>query len=142
MDRIRNFSFHSAIATPIAFGDKGSCPIDQQPAASFNIDPATGRPSDLMTSVMRAQGLERDKLLAGLQEYKSEFLPADMSDADAIKFAQPRLCQLPSELAEFQEGLIKMQIDEEKAAEMENERKKFLDMLDKEKETKVESKSE
>lgn len=84
------------------FGSKNSVPIDQTPSIEQNIDPATGFPLTSMQLIMRAQDLsDRRHLVESLQGFKEDFLPDDINDVDALKYAKPRLAQLPSELAEY-----------------------------------------
>lgn len=98
--------------TKPVFGDKDSCPICQNPAQDFNIDAATGRPMEDITSLIRASDdLEARRIVNAMPEFKSENLPEDMSDADAIKFMKPSLCQLPSELKRFHESIGQFLID-------------------------------
>ena len=88
--------------TKPVFGDNDSCPICQNPAQDFNIDAATGRPMEDITSLIRASDdLEARRIVNAMPEFKSDNLPDDMSDADAIKFMKPSLCQLPSELTTY-----------------------------------------
>lgn len=138
MDRIsKRTIFHPTMVRCSKFGEKGSTPIDQQPVAKFNIDPLTGRPLSDMTAILRAQGLEQRQLLSSLQEYKSEFLPDDISDDEALKYYQPRLCQLPSELAELSERITDQRIKEQQDKDLfeaeEAERKKQLELEDQKK---------
>ena len=135
MDRISlNVVFHNTCVGRVKFGTSDSVPVDQQPCASFNFDPASGRPISDITAILRAQGLDKQRLLADLQEFKSEFLPADMSDTDALKYAIPRLCQLPSELAEFQEELTRQKLADSERLEREKRIKSLLDSADVKKE--------
>ena len=98
--------------TKPVFGDNDSCPICQNPAQDFNIDAATGRPMEDITSLIRASDdLEARRIVNAMPEFKSDNLPDDMSDADAIKFMKPSLCQLPSELKRFHESIGKFIID-------------------------------
>lgn len=98
----------------VRFGEKGSVPIDQTPSQSFNIDPNTGRPmSDIQKLVKMQNVAEQQAAFAGLSEFKSNFLPSDIKDEDALKFMCPRLSQLPSELLSFREGLVKAKIAEQ-----------------------------
>ena len=108
--------------TKPVFGDKDSCPICQNPAQDFNIDAATGRPMEDITSLIRASDdLEARRIVNEMPEYKSDNLPDDMSDADAIKFMKPSLCQLPSELKRFHESIGQLMID--KKQELDNKLK-------------------
>lgn len=94
------------------YGDNDSCPICQNPAQDFNIDAATGRPMEDITSLIRASDdLEARRIVNSMPEFKSENLPDDVSDADAIKFMKPSLCQLPSELKRFHESIGQFMID-------------------------------
>lgn len=125
MDRIsKSTRFHRTMSIPVKYGTLDSVPIDQQACKGFNIDPLTGRPVYDMTAIIRSQGLEQQRLLADLSEFKAQFLPDDISDADALKYLKPRLCQLPSEMAEYQEAIVKARLKEkEDAARMEEEEK-------------------
>lgn len=114
MDRIsKNVSFHPSVMISNKYGVGDSVPIDQQAAKEFNYDLASGRPLSDITAVIRAQGLDKQRLLADMTEFKAEFLPDDISDADVLKYAVPRLTQLPSELAEYQAALTKARLEEE-----------------------------
>lgn len=121
MDRVVNFNFvpHPSISDEVVFGTKDSCPIDQSPVQSFNIDPDTGNPMSTIDVILKAQGLEQRKALEMLTEYKSSFLPDNISNEQALKYAVPRLCQMPSELAEWQESITQkeLEIAEQKANE-------------------------
>ena len=98
--------------TKPVFGDNDSCPICQNPAQDFNIDAATGRPMEDITSLIRASDdLEARRIVNAMPEFKSDNLPDDMSDSDAIKFMKPSLCQLPSELKRFHESIGQFMID-------------------------------
>lgn len=94
------------------FGDHDSCPICQTPAQEFNVDAATGRPMEDITALIRASDdLEARRLVNAMPEFKSDSLPENMSDSDAIKFMKPSLCQLPSELKRFHESIGQFIID-------------------------------
>lgn len=94
------------------YGDIDSCPISQTPAQDFNIDASTGRPMEDITSLIRASDdLEARRIVNAMPEFKSDNLPDDVSDADAIKFMKPSLCQLPSELKRFHESIGQFLID-------------------------------
>lgn len=98
--------------TKPVFGDPDSCPISQNPAQDFNIDSATGRPMEDITSLIRASDdLEARRIVNAMPEFKSDNLPDDMSDSDAIKFMKPCLCQLPSELKRFHESIGQFMLD-------------------------------
>lgn len=133
MDKITNnfkrygFTDRMRSLCRIEFGEDGSCPIDQTPAKEFNIDPTTGRPYSDISLIMRAQSnLQQKQMLAELQEFKSEFLPKDISDEDAVKFQRPRLCQSPSELAQFQEAVTSYNLEQAEKARNEAERQQLL----------------
>lgn len=113
------------------YGKGDTCPIDQQPVAKFNIDPATGRPMSDLTAVLRSQGLDRERLLANLEEFRSEFLPDDISDSDALKYQNPRLCQMPSELAEYSEFVTQKRLEEKKKLDDAKEFELFKESLKK-----------
>lgn len=100
----------------VRFGEKGSVPIDQTPAQSFNLDPATGRP---MSDIQRLTKLQDNYALqtqfAQLKEFKTQFLPDDVSNEDALKFMCPRYSQLPSELLEYRDNLLRDHLSKEQA---------------------------
>lgn len=124
MDRVNyNFRPHPSIVIGVAFGEDDSLPFDQQGVQKFNIDPATGCPLSDITAILRSKdNLDGQRLLASFEQYKSEFLPEDISDEDALKYYQPARCQMPSELAELQERILRERIEEEaKQKEFENE---------------------
>lgn len=135
----------SSLVTFADYGEKGTCAIDQTPAKEFNIDPLTGRPISDITSILRSKDADAERIIKGLTEYKAEFLPADISNEEALKFYQPRLCQLPSELAELNEVYTKKQLDEmsekKRLEELEKLRADFDKSEDESKESKEESKS-
>ena len=98
--------------TKPVFGDNDSCPICQNPAQDFNIDASTGRPMEDITSLIRASDdLEARRIVNAMPEFKSDNLPDDMSDSDALKFMKPSLCQLPSELKRFHQSIGQLVID-------------------------------
>lgn len=98
--------------TDPVFGDPDSCAICQNPSQDFNVDAATGRPMEDITSLIRASDdLEARRIVNAMPEFKSDSLPDDMSDEDAIKFMKPSLCQLPSELTRFHESIGKFMLD-------------------------------
>lgn len=118
MDTIsKNVSFHPSVMISNKYGVGDSVPIDQQAAKEFNYDLSTGRPLSDITAVIRAQGLDKQRLLADMTEFKAEFLPDDISDVEVLKYAVPRLTQLPSELAEYQEALSKARLEEKEQQE-------------------------
>lgn len=111
-----NFDYtrHQRI-TAVNFGEKGSVPIEQAPAKDFNLNPDTGRPmSDIQRLVRVQNDVAMQAAFSQLQEFKANFLPADTSDADALKFVCPRLSQLPSELLAYRDGLTKYQLEQER----------------------------
>ena len=135
MDRICKLTrFHRSMALSVPYGTLDSVPIDQQAVKGFNIDPMTGRPVYDMTAVIRSQGLEQQRLLAELDEFKAQFLPEDVTDEVAVKYLKPRLCQLPSELAEYQETIVKARLQEKEDAarkeEEENAAKEYEELLE------------
>lgn len=100
--------------TSCAFGAGDSTPIDQTPARNFNIDPASGRVMPEILSIIRTQDSQRQmQLLSALDDFKSSYLPSDVSDSDALRFMCPRLCQLPSQLADFQANLAMMRLEKD-----------------------------
>lgn len=139
MDRIRkNMVPHPSISTTFKYGDKGTCPIDQQGVQRFNIDPTTGRPILDLTVVLRSQGLEQQKMLAELGEFKATYLPEDISNEDALKYYKPRLCQLPSELAEYNEMLTKQALDEQAKKKSAEEQRLLFEQLEEEEKQRLE----
>lgn len=108
----------------VKFGDGDSVPINQDPSKEFNIDPSTGRPMQQITALLRAQkASEQMAILDGLEEFKSNYLPDDMSNEDAIRFMMPRYCQLPSQVAEFAAN-FKAEADIKKLNEMKADEEK------------------
>lgn len=104
----------------VKFGDKGSVPINQGPSKDFNIDPHTGRPMQQITALLHAQSAaEQMALFSGLEEFKSNYLPDDISNEDAIRFMMPRYCQLPHQISEFSANLAA----EEQAKKLEKAKK-------------------
>lgn len=133
MDRInKNFCFHDSLLEVVKYGEKDSVPIDQQPAQSFNIDPMTGRPMSDITAILRAKGSEQNNLLSNLEEFKADYLPEGISDADALKYYKPRLCQLPSELAEYSEKVTSERLEEAKKAKELAEQEELFKKLEEE----------
>lgn len=116
---------HHIISTKVRYGDKGSCPIDQTPAKDFNVDPHTGRPmSDIQRLVHIQNDLQLASEFAQLQEFKPKYIDKEMSDADALKYAIPRMCQLPSELLDFRVKQAKELLDKQNAKnELERQKK-------------------
>lgn len=114
----RNFSsigyVKSQCLDPVVYGERDSCPINQAPAMEFNIDPSTGRPMSSITSIIRSQdAVEQQAAFAQLNEFKSAFLPADIDNETAFRYAFPSRCQLPSEIASINEHFVKMRMEEE-----------------------------
>lgn len=121
MDRI-NFSLVNDISpelvTSFDYGHGDTVPIDQTPAKSFNIDPKTGRPMSDLTALLKAQPLDRERLLANMEEFRADYAlkpdatPSDV--AESLKYALPRLAQMPSELAEYAEFVTSKRLEEAK----------------------------
>lgn len=87
--------------TTIKFGEKGSVAIDQMPAAQANINPRTGFAyTDIQKIMIQNDVSERRRLLDNLQQFKADFLPADVTDEQAIEMCSPASLQLPSQFAE------------------------------------------
>ena len=127
----------------VPFGKGDTCAIDQTPAQSFNVDPATGRPMEEITKVMHMQtAAEQQNAFMNLAVFKGDFLPDDVSAKTALKYMKPRLCQLPSELAEWQECLTSSLLEEKSVADAKKEVEDILsDSPDVQKES-IEPKSE
>lgn len=125
MDRIKRYSVHSSLLAAPDYGKGDTCPIDQQPAKDFNVDPATGHPMSDITAVMKSQSLSavRDALDI-IETSKHDFLDDSVSDADALKYSIPRLCQLPSELAEYTESVTKARLQEKAVKQRDEQLKK------------------
>lgn len=115
----------------VKYGERDSVPVDQQSLADFNWDERTGMPMYDITALLRSSKLEQRQILAGLEEFKSEFLPADMSDEDALKYWQPSLCQMPSELAEYTEKVVLARYEDELRAKGVEDEKQLQELLDK-----------
>lgn len=122
---------HESMLFNPSFGAGDTVPIDQQPVKKFNIDPATGAPMSDITAVIRSQGLDRERMLANLEEFRSEFLPEDISNEDALKYMNPRLCQMPSELAEYAEFVTQKQLEDKRKADEARELEEFRKSFDK-----------
>lgn len=116
---------NDSILMDAKFGEIGTCPIDQAPSKDFNIDPLTGRPMSDLTALLKAKDGEAERIIKEMQQYKADYLPADISNEDALKYYQPRLCQMPSELAELQQ----YQVEQQLKAEQEKQREKELESL-------------
>lgn len=135
MDTIRkDITFHQSFDDCVQFGLGDSCAIDQRPVADYNINPDTGNPYSVIDLLLKSDKLEQQRILAELQEYKSSFLPPDMPDVDAVKYMTPRLCQMPSELAEFESFVVSKQLEEEQAkqdaAKKAEDAKRIKDLFD------------
>ena len=104
---------HPSIGVNMDFGESDCIPFDQTGVRPFNIDPDTGNPISDISCILRAKGLDQSRLISDFEQYESEFLPEDISDEDALKFYQPRLVQMPSELAELAERIAKERIEDE-----------------------------
>lgn len=104
MDKMKNKTCLSASEfnqTTIKFGEKGSVAIDQMPAAQANINPRTGFAyTDIQKIMIQNDVSERRRLLDNLQQFKADFLPADVTDEQAIASCTPASMQLPSQFAE------------------------------------------
>lgn len=96
----------------VKYGELDSIPIDQSSCQPFNFDKATGFPMDDVTAILRADAMTARVKLAELQEFQSTFLPEGTSDEDALKYYQPRLAQMPSELAELSEDIAHQRWEE------------------------------
>lgn len=95
------------------YGDVGSVAIDQTLSKGFNLDPNTGRPDYMMTRLIRqSNNASFESLFASLDEFKSNSLPADISDTDALNFMRPRSCQLPSETIEWSHKVAQKRIED------------------------------
>lgn len=120
MDRINNISslyLSECVCTRVKYGSKGSIPIEQIQSKDFQIDPATGRPYDEITKLVKSQNaIEMQTAFSHLDEFKGSSLPDDVSNADALRYLKPRLVQSPSELAQWQEGLLKFRLNEQAKA--------------------------
>lgn len=109
----QSFIRHS-IATRKRYGAKGSFAIDQTPSLPFNIDPDTGRPmSDIQKLVKIQDAVNQQALFSQLKEFKGKYLPADMTDEDALVFIKSRHCQTKSELLDYKTGLAKYQLEQQ-----------------------------
>ena len=131
--------FDESITYNAEFGKGDTVPVDQQPVLKFNIDPSTGCPMSDLTCLLRSQGLERERMLANLEEFRADYLPEDISDEQALKFLAPRLAQLPSELAEHVEFVTSKRLEEQKKLAEQKELEDFKkSLLEKEDEHDVE----
>lgn len=107
-------SLSVAVYACVEYGTHDSCPIDQTPVQEFNIDPATGRCESDITKLLRAQTkYEQDKLYKELVERKvdlTELTPEQLRHE--VSFGRPRLCQSPSELADYAESMQQKAFDD------------------------------
>lgn len=117
-------SISVAVYAAVEYGTMDSCPIDQTPVQDFNVDPATGRCESDITKMLRAQTkFEQDKLYKELIERKvdlTELTPAQLRHE--VSFGRSRLCQSPSELADYAEAIQQKAFDD-----AESKRQKELD---------------
>lgn len=109
------------------YGKDDCCAIDQQASQDFNIDPLTGRPMYDLTGILRAQNsFEQQRLLDGLDQFKADYLPDDVTDDAALEYYEPRLCQLPSEKADLLAKQINKNLHDATVRKNEEERYKLL----------------
>lgn len=122
--------FSPSLCISSKYGDGDTCPIDQSPSQKFNIDPLTGRPIDDLTALLKAKPLDRERILANMEAFREDFsIPPTDNVADlakALVYSQPRLAQLPSELAELAEFVASRKLEERRKAEQAD----FLKKLD------------
>lgn len=138
----------SCVRFRVHYGEKGSVAVDQTPAQTFNIDPATGRPmSDIQRLVHMQNDAAMSQAFSALPQFKSDFLPADIDDVEALRYMCPRLSQLPSELLNYKDCLVKYQLEQQKSKEIaaavaarEKADKEYIDSIKNAR--KIESKSE
>lgn len=153
MDRINfaKIALMSSLRPPfyfenVKYGEGDSVPVDQQSIQDFNWDERTGMPMYDITALIRSDKLAQRDILARLTEFKTEFLPEDISDEDALKYWQPSLCQMPSELAEYTERVLRARIEEDLRAKGVEDEKELNTLLEKRleeiKAKKVESKTD
>lgn len=103
----------------VNYGEADSCPIDQSPCEDFNINPDTGRPMSDISRLLRAQTkYEQTEMLKRMEERPIGEVMTKEQLVHSLKYAQPRLAQLPSELADFTENLY---------ARMASDRQSILD---------------
>lgn len=130
MDRIRVKVATSGLPNPV-FGKRDTCPIDQMPAKTFNLDPYTGRPMEEITRVMRCQTVaEQQTAFMNLVNYKGDFLPDETTAKEALRYMKPSLCQLPSELAEWQEALATSDVSKEIQKKRDEEDEEYRKQLE------------
>lgn len=127
-------SLSVAVYACVEYGTHDSCPIDQTPVQEFNIDPATGRCESDITKLLRAQTkYEQDKLYKELIERKvdlTELTPEQLRHE--VSFGRPRLCQSPSELADYAESMQQKAFDD-----AESKRTKELERIKRETEDNI-----
>lgn len=114
--RIFNNTRHlnSFVLNRVPYGKKGSFPIDQTPAKPFNIDPDTGRVmTDIQRLIKMQDAVAQQAFFAQLPEFKSNFLPSDMSDEEAVGFIKSRHLQTKSEILDYKEGLAKRALEKD-----------------------------
>lgn len=98
----------------VQYGRKGSFPIDQTPSQPFNIDVSTGRPMTEIERLVKIQNsVNQQAFFASLSEFRSNFLPDDVTDEDALTFIKSRYCQTKGQLLDYKEGLAKYQLDQQ-----------------------------
>lgn len=73
--------------------------------------------SDVQRLVKMQNDVEMQRCFAQLDDFKSNFLPKDMTDEQALMFMCPRDKQLPSELLSYREGLTKFRLQQQEIAE-------------------------
>lgn len=119
MDRFtKNDRFAPTIRLGCVYGSSDSVPIDQSPILSSMFDPATGRPINDITCLLRAQNkLDAERILNSMTEFPLDFLPSDLSDVDALKYYAPRYAQMPSEMADLREAFTSRQLKEREEKE-------------------------
>lgn len=135
MDKLIKFnSFHPSLSESVEYGDLDSVPVDQSSSQEFNFDPATGLPMSDITAILRADAMTQRVKLSELQEFASNFLPSDITDEDALKYYQPRLAQMPSELAELSEDIARQRWEaykkDKELKDNEEEAKLYKEWLD------------
>lgn len=124
-----NFARH-LYATRVNYGDPGSCPVDQTSSKEFNIDPSTGRPMSAIDKVIKANSeVEMQAMFAALPEIATQFKDSNMSNEEILKFAFPRHCQLPSEIAKLNGEFTKIRMADLDAQRKQQLQKEFEDSL-------------
>lgn len=115
----------------VPYGEGDTIPVDQQSLQVFNWDERTGMPMYDITALIRSDKLAQRDILARLNEFKADFLPEDISDEDALRYFQPSLCQMPSELAEYTERVLRGRIEDELRAKGVEDEKELNTLLEK-----------